>query len=140
MFSNNNDSLVSSVKTLCKIKCLCWSKASVAICLVFLVTSFYSSIMWYLQYQGCLLRYFNSLDAQSLHSKPTLKIMGRLVGQKLCVDKVCPMLIKFAFLKSSWKIVWNIYLPTKSDEISLEVGTPTVISFWHFIYARALFD
>ena len=32
------------------------------------------------------------------------------------VNRVCPTLIKFLFLKSSCKIVRNIYHPAKSDE------------------------
>ena len=39
------------------------------------------------------------------------------------------MLMKFAFLKSSWKIVWNIHHPAKSDEIFLKVGTPIIHTF-----------
>ena len=35
-------------------------------------------------------------------------------------------LMKFTFLKSSWKVVRNINHPAKSDEIFLKVGTPTL--------------
>ena len=51
----------------------------------------------------------NPLDAQTLPGKPDLKTLGRLTGQKCCVNWVCITLLKFTILESSWKIVQNIY-------------------------------
>ena len=51
----------------------------------------------------------------------------------MCVNRVCPILIKLTFMKSSWKIIRNTYHPVKSDKIVLKVGTPTLNMTHHFL-------
>ena len=62
-----------------------------------------------------------------------------LHGQKLCIDGLCPILLKFTFLKSSWTIVQNINHPAKANKIFQKVGTPNLPTYSYGTYNIKVF-
>ena len=66
----------------------------------------------------------NSVNAKLLPTKLVAKLVRGLCGQKFSMDRECTTLMKFRFLKSSWKIVWIIHHPAKLDEFFFKSGYP----------------